>query len=132
MPSSSGWATWTGGHGGLAPPVLRLVWPGRPGAPPPPQVAADPDQDGQGPGQGPVDQHPGNYLVPIAPGGYLGRSTLEAAVETLRRSFPDGRPFAATEAKEALGTTRRTAIPLLEHLDHTGVTILQGDLRRLA
>jgi selenocysteine-specific elongation factor len=71
-------------------------------------------------------------LVRIAPGGYLGRSTLEAAVETLRRSFPDGRPFAATEAKEALGTTRRTAIPLLEHLDHTGVTIRQGDLRRLA
>ncbi|HEX5882676.1 MAG TPA: SelB C-terminal domain-containing protein, partial [Actinomycetota bacterium] len=71
-------------------------------------------------------------LVPVAPGGYLGRSTLEAAVETLRRSFPDGRPFAATEAKEALGTTRRTAIPLLEHLDRTGVTIRQGDLRRLA
>jgi selenocysteine-specific elongation factor len=71
-------------------------------------------------------------LVAVAPGGYLGRSTLEAAVATLRRSFPDGRPFAATEAKEALGTTRRTAIPLLEHLDHTGVTIRQGDLRRLA
>jgi selenocysteine-specific elongation factor len=71
-------------------------------------------------------------LVPVAPGGYLGRSTLEAAVETLRRSFPDGRQFAATEAKEALGTTRRTAIPLLEHLDHTGVTVRQGDLRRLA
>jgi selenocysteine-specific elongation factor len=70
-------------------------------------------------------------LVPIAPGGYLGRSTLEAAVETLRRSFPGGRPFAATEAKEALGTTRRTAIPLLEYLDRTGVTVRQGDLRRL-
>jgi selenocysteine-specific elongation factor len=71
-------------------------------------------------------------LVAVAPGGYLGRSTLEAAVATLRRSFPDGRPFAATEAKEALGTTRRTAIPLLEHLDRTGVTVRQGDLRRLA
>jgi selenocysteine-specific elongation factor len=53
-------------------------------------------------------------------------------VETLRRSFPDGRPFAVTEAKEALGTTRRTAIPLLEHLDRTGVTVRLGDLRRLA
>jgi selenocysteine-specific elongation factor len=71
-------------------------------------------------------------LVAVAPGGYLGRSTLEAAVATLRRSFPDGRPFAATEAKEALGTTRRTAIPLLEHLDRTGVTVRTGDLRRLA
>jgi selenocysteine-specific elongation factor len=71
-------------------------------------------------------------LVPITPGGYLGRATLEQAVVTLRRSFPDGRPFAATEAREALGTTRRTLIPLLEHLDRTGVTVRRGDLRRLA
>jgi selenocysteine-specific elongation factor len=71
-------------------------------------------------------------LVPIAPGGYLGRATLEEAVATLRRSFPDGRQFAASEAREALGTTRRTLIPLLEHLDRTGVTVRQGDLRRLA
>jgi selenocysteine-specific elongation factor len=71
-------------------------------------------------------------LVLIAPGGYLGRPALEEAVATLRRRFPGGRPFAATEAKEALGTTRRTVIPLLEHLDRTGVTIRQGDLRRLA
>jgi selenocysteine-specific elongation factor len=71
-------------------------------------------------------------LVPIAPGGYLGRPALEEAVATLRRRFPGGRPFAATEAKEALGTTRRTVIPLLEHLDRTGVTVRQGDLRRLA
>ncbi|HEY7722420.1 MAG TPA: SelB C-terminal domain-containing protein, partial [Pedococcus sp.] len=39
--------------------------------------------------------------------------------------------FAATEAREALGTTRRTAIPLLEHLDRGGVTVRLGDLRRL-
>jgi selenocysteine-specific elongation factor len=70
-------------------------------------------------------------LVEIAPGGYLGRSSLEAAVATLRRGFPGGRPFAASEAREVLGTTRRTAIPLLEHLDRTGVTVRAGDLRRL-
>jgi selenocysteine-specific elongation factor len=71
-------------------------------------------------------------LVAIAPGLYLGRSTLERAVEELRRAFPGGRRFAATEAKEALGTTRRSAIPLLEHLDRSGVTVRLGDLRRLA
>jgi selenocysteine-specific elongation factor len=71
-------------------------------------------------------------LVAVAPGGYLGRSTLEGAVATLRGAFPDGRLFAATEAREALGTTRRTAIPLLEHLDRNGVTVRLGDLRRLA
>jgi selenocysteine-specific elongation factor len=71
-------------------------------------------------------------LVAIPPGGWLGRPALEGAVATLRRSFPDGRPFSAGEAREALGTTRRTAIPLLEHLDRTGITVRQGDLRRLA
>jgi selenocysteine-specific elongation factor len=71
-------------------------------------------------------------LVPIPPGGWLGRTALEGAVATLRRTFGDGRPFSAGEAREALGTTRRTAIPLLEHLDRTGVTVRQGDLRRLA
>jgi selenocysteine-specific elongation factor len=73
-----------------------------------------------------------DLLVAIAPGLYLGRSTLERAVQELRRAFANGRPFAATEAKEALGTTRKTAIPLLEHLDRSGVTVRQGDLRRLA
>jgi selenocysteine-specific elongation factor len=73
-----------------------------------------------------------DLLVAIAPGLYLGRSTLERAVQELRRAFANGRPFAATEAKEALGTTRKTAIPLLEHLDRSGVTLRQGDLRRLA
>jgi selenocysteine-specific elongation factor len=53
-------------------------------------------------------------------------------VATLRRAFPGCRPFSAGEAREALGTTRRTAIPLLEHLDRTGVTVRQGDRRRLA
>jgi len=71
-------------------------------------------------------------LVAIAPGLHIGRSTLERAVEDLRRAFPGGRQFAATEAKEALGTTRRSAIPLLEHLDRSGVTVRLGDLRRLA
>jgi selenocysteine-specific elongation factor len=71
-------------------------------------------------------------LVAIAPGLYLGRATLERAVAELRRAFPGGRAFAATEAKEALRTTRRSAIPLLEHLDRSGVTVRLGDLRRLA
>jgi selenocysteine-specific elongation factor len=70
-------------------------------------------------------------LVAVTPGGYLGRATLEEAMATLRRAFPDGRPFAVSDAREALGTTRRTAIPLLEHLDRTGVTTRLGDLRRL-
>jgi len=31
-------------------------------------------------------------------------------------------PFTTSEARQALGTTRRVVIPLLEHLDRLGVT----------
>lgn len=71
-------------------------------------------------------------LVAVASGLYLGSGVLEQAVETLRRAFPDGRGFTAAEAKEALGTTRKTAIPLLEHLDRGGVTLRSSDKRRIA
>ncbi len=71
-------------------------------------------------------------LTQLGPGQWMGIATLQAAVRRLRQTFADGRPFAATEAKEALGTTRKTAIPLLEYLDRTGVTVRQGDTRRLA
>ncbi len=41
-------------------------------------------------------------------------------------------PFTLSAARQALGTTRRVAVPLLEHLDRTGVTErVDGDLRRL-
>jgi selenocysteine-specific elongation factor len=40
-------------------------------------------------------------------------------------------PFTAAQAREALATTRRTAIPLLEYLDRAGVTQRQPDDRRI-
>jgi selenocysteine-specific elongation factor len=41
-------------------------------------------------------------------------------------------PFTISSARQALGTTRRVAVPLLEHLDRIGVTErVDGDLRRL-
>ncbi|MFV2212828.1 SelB C-terminal domain-containing protein, partial [Actinomadura sp. LOL_016] len=39
-------------------------------------------------------------------------------------------PFTLAEARRALGTTRRTAVPLLEHLDARGYTIRVDDLHR--
>jgi selenocysteine-specific elongation factor len=39
-------------------------------------------------------------------------------------------PFTAAQARQALGTTRRTAIPLLEYLDRAGVTERLPDDRR--
>ncbi|MFB4307134.1 SelB C-terminal domain-containing protein [Actinomadura sp. GTD37] len=41
-----------------------------------------------------------------------------------------GGPFTLSEARRALGTTRRVAVPLLEHLDEKGYTTRVDDLRR--
>jgi selenocysteine-specific elongation factor len=70
-------------------------------------------------------------LVAVAPGLYLGSEVLDQAIATLRHEFSDAE-FTASEARATLGTTRKTVIPLLEHLDRVGVTLRAGDKRRLA
>jgi selenocysteine-specific elongation factor len=62
-------------------------------------------------------------LVVLAPGAD------EAAAEVLARLE---QPFTTSQARQALRTSRRVAIPLLEFLDRTRVTErLPGDLRRI-
>jgi len=39
-------------------------------------------------------------------------------------------PFTTSEARQALGTSRRVALPLLAHLDRTGRTLRLPDDRR--
>jgi selenocysteine-specific elongation factor len=59
-------------------------------------------------------------LLPTAP---------DLAAKRLREL---SQPFTLSAARQALGTTRRVAVPLLEHLDRIGVTErVDGDLRRL-
>jgi selenocysteine-specific elongation factor len=59
-------------------------------------------------------------LLPAAPGD---AALVLGALE---------QPFTLSAARQALGTTRRVAVPLLEHLDRIGVTErVDGDLRRL-
>ena len=52
---------------------------------------------------------------------------LLAAAEALVRSAPQG--ITVSAFREALGTTRKFALPLLEHFDRTGVSRRDGDLR---
>ena len=62
--------------------------------------------------------------IVLAPGA-------DAEAARLLAGLPD--PFSAAQAREVLRTTRRVAIPLLQHLDRTGVTErLTDDRRRLS
>jgi selenocysteine-specific elongation factor len=56
----------------------------------------------------------------------------DAGHEAARRLAQLDQPFTTSQARQALGTSRRVAIPLLEYLDRARVTErLPGDLRRI-
>jgi selenocysteine-specific elongation factor len=67
-------------------------------------------------------------VVRLEDGVFVPTQVVEDTINKLRAEFK-GRRFSASEFREAMGTTRKYAIPLLEHLDAKGVTVRQGDVR---
>ena len=61
----------------------------------------------------------------------LHAETLDDAIAEVRAHFSYPRKFAVSEVRELLGSTRKYTVPLMEHLDATGVTLRMGDLRQL-
>jgi selenocysteine-specific elongation factor len=67
-------------------------------------------------------------LLRLAPGVVLLPATVDRSVRVLA-GLPQ--PFTASEAREALGTTRKVIVPLLEHLAAKGRTRRDADGRHL-
>ena len=68
-------------------------------------------------------------MLRVAPGVVLLPGADDQAVQRLEGLEP---PFTTSAARQALGTSRRVALPLLAHLDRTGRTVrLADDTRRL-
>ncbi len=66
----------------------------------------------------------------LLPGDVALLPTAPRVAEERLRGLPQ--PFTLSAARQALGTTRRIAVPLLEHLDRIGITErVDGDLRQL-
>jgi len=55
-------------------------------------------------------------------------SDVQARIEN---RYPYPSEFAVRDIRDLLGTTRKHAVPLLEHLDATGFTLRRGDLRQI-
>jgi selenocysteine-specific elongation factor len=62
---------------------------------------------------------------------YFLRETIEQVTRTLREECADTDEITPGMFRDRFQTTRKYAIPLLEHLDREGVTIRMGDTRRL-
>ena len=70
-------------------------------------------------------------VIRIATDVALSVEAIPQAVQKLAVLFEKEGAFTASQAKDALGTTRKFAIPLLEHLDKTGWTRRKGDRREI-
>ncbi|GAC1468224.1 MAG: hypothetical protein NVSMB9_10670 [Isosphaeraceae bacterium] len=71
-------------------------------------------------------------VVELTPLLYLD---FEVAAELRRRvtaRLADGSTLTMSELRDLLGTTRKYAVPIGEYLDRIGLTIREGDIRRLA
>jgi selenocysteine-specific elongation factor len=58
-------------------------------------------------------------------------TVLKEAQQAIQEKYPYPASFALKDIRDLLGSTRKYVVPLMEHLDATGGTMRQGDLRRL-
>ena len=75
-------------------------------------------------------------LVPIHSKGLnrvlvFHRQCIDEMVRDLERAYPHSTAFTVAEMRKLVDTSRKFAIPLLEYLDSTRVTIRIGDKRKL-
>ena len=74
----------------------------------------------------------GGKIVEISEQLYLSVKTLGKIQTQIRNLMNDGSGKTMAELRDALGTTRKYAIPLCEYFDRTGFTVRKDDLRSLA
>jgi len=69
-------------------------------------------------------------IISVGEGIYYTPQQLEALKQQIIR-IADGKPFPASAVRDALGTTRKYVIPLLEYLDTVRFTTRVGDMRAI-
>ena len=70
-------------------------------------------------------------MVKITTELYLSSATLEKARVVLTGHLAAQGEITAATFRDLLGISRKTAIPLLEYFDRTGLTLRIGDVRKL-
>lgn len=68
-------------------------------------------------------------LVALAPGLYLHRNTADAGVKVITQLLRENGSITVGEARDALGASRKIAVPFLEWLDTRRITRRDGDHR---
>ena len=72
-----------------------------------------------------------HVVVRVAADLYFFAEALDSVVRTLRERLAGNGAVTPADFRDLFATSRKYAIPILEHLDRTGVTVRVGDRRRL-
>jgi len=70
-------------------------------------------------------------LITLAQGVFLTAEAVQEAIETAKRLARERGAFAVMDFRDALGTTRKYAVPLLEYLDRMKITLRRPDSLRV-
>jgi selenocysteine-specific elongation factor len=68
-------------------------------------------------------------LVPLGEGLYLHADVAEAGIATVRRLLKENGSLTVGGFRDAMGASRRTAVPFLEWCDTRRLTRRSGDVR---
>jgi selenocysteine-specific elongation factor len=75
--------------------------------------------------------HEEQQAVPISSSIYLDADVERDLRRRVAERLEAGGALTMSELRELLGTTRKFAVPIGEYLDRIGLTLRDGDLRRL-
>jgi selenocysteine-specific elongation factor len=70
-------------------------------------------------------------VVEISADLVMASQAATEATDVVRAFIKQHGPATVSDLRQALGTSRRVVVPLLEYLDRTFVTLRQGDTRTL-
>jgi selenocysteine-specific elongation factor len=71
-------------------------------------------------------------IITLTPDVAFERAAYEQMVQSIRSALAEGGTITVAEVRDRFNTSRKYALALMEHLDSIGVTIREGDARRLA
>jgi selenocysteine-specific elongation factor len=70
-------------------------------------------------------------LIQVSSDVVFRKSDYEMMLRRIRAKLSDGGTMTVAEVRDLFGTSRKFALALMEHLDAIGITIREGDIRRL-
>lgn len=73
-----------------------------------------------------------SQLIHVAEDVVFERSAYEEMIHQIRQKLKDEGSIAVAEVRDNFNTSRKFALALMEHLDSIGITVREGDVRRLA